>query len=52
VRQEGRGDEAILVLITHVGSEGQHRQTIAEIEGLDVVKSVRSRIRVEGTREQ
>jgi homoserine dehydrogenase len=52
VRQEGRGDEAILVLITHVASEGQHRETIDAIEGLDVVKSVRSRIRVEGTREQ
>jgi homoserine dehydrogenase len=51
VRQEGRGDEAILVLITHAGSEGRHARTIAEIEALEVVKSVRSRIRVEGTQE-
>jgi homoserine dehydrogenase len=51
VRQEGRGDEATLVLITHAGTEGQHRATIDEIEALDVVKGVRSRIRVEGTAE-
>jgi homoserine dehydrogenase len=51
VRQEGRGDEAILVLITHVGTEGQHRATVSEIEHLDVVKMIQSRIRVEGTQE-
>ena len=52
VRQEGRGDEAVLTLITHVGTEGRHRSTIAELERLPVVKSVGSRIRVEGTEEQ
>lgn len=51
VRQEGRGDEAILVLITHAGTEGQHHAAVAEIEHLDVVKSIQSRIRVEGTEE-
>ena len=52
VRQEGRGDEAILILITHVGSEGQHREILASMEQLSAVKTVQSRIRVEGTGEK
>ena len=52
VRQEGSGDEATLVLITHTSTEGQHQATFAELADLDVVKDVRSTIRVEGAPER
>ncbi|MFN2595295.1 MAG: homoserine dehydrogenase [Actinomycetota bacterium] len=52
VRQEGSGDEATLVVITHVATEGQHRATFEELSGLDVVKEVASKMRVEGTSER
>jgi homoserine dehydrogenase len=52
VRQEGSGDEARLALITHVATEGQHQATFAELRGLDVVKSIDSTMRVEGTTEE
>jgi homoserine dehydrogenase len=52
VRQEGSGDEARLALITHVSTEGRHQATFAELRGLDVVKSVDSTMRVEGTPEE
>lgn len=51
VRQEGSGDEATLALITHAGTEGQHRDTFREISSLDAVKSIDSTIRVVGTSE-
>ena len=51
VRQEGSGDEASLALITHAGSEGQHGETFRELQELDVVKSINSRVRVAGTAE-
>ena len=51
VRQEGFGDEATLVLITHVAREGQHRAIFKELDALDAVKNVESMIRVEGTDE-
>jgi len=51
VRQEGFEDEATLMLITHVATEGQHRRTFADLAGLEAVKSVDSTIRVEGTSE-
>lgn len=51
VRQEGRGNEATLALVTHVASEGSHRATFGELGMLDVVKSLDSTIRVEGTSE-
>jgi homoserine dehydrogenase len=49
VRQEGFEDEA--TLMTHVASEGQHRQTFADLGALSVVKNVDSAVRVEGTSE-
>jgi homoserine dehydrogenase len=52
VRQEGHGDEATLMLITHAASEAQHAATFAELEKLDTVKSIDSRLRVEGTAER
>jgi homoserine dehydrogenase len=51
VRQEGFGDEATLVLITHTASEGAHQATLADLRGLDVVKNVESTMRVLGTDE-
>jgi homoserine dehydrogenase len=52
VRQEGQGDQATLVAITHTASEGQHQATFANLGGLAVVKSVDSTLRVEGTDER
>ncbi len=51
VRQEGIGEEATLALITHVGTEGRHDETFAELEKLDSVRSIDSRLRVVGTAE-
>ena len=48
VWQEGRGDEALLVLITHRANEGDLRRTVADLRALDVVLEVRSVMRVEG----
>ena len=51
VRQEGIGEEASLTLITHAGTEGSHDETFAELETLDVVRRIDSRLRVAGTAE-
>lgn len=51
VRQEGAGEEATLVLITHTATEGAHLATFAELEGLPTVKKITSRMRVEGAPE-
>ncbi len=51
VRQEGSDDQATLVLITHLASEGRHRATFDQLEGLDTVKEIASKMRVEGTTE-
>ena len=52
VRQEGSGEEATLMLITHTASEGSHRATFADLDALPTVKSIDSTIRVEGTQER
>jgi homoserine dehydrogenase len=51
VRQEGFGDEAALALITHIASQGRHDATFADLEDLEVVRSVDSTVRVLGTSE-
>ena len=51
VRQEGSGEEAMLVLITHLAPEKNHTETIRELNGLDVVDSIDSKMRVLGTTE-
>jgi len=51
VRQEGSEVEATLALITHAGTEGEHRKTFQDLEAMDVVKKIDSRIRVLGTKE-
>ena len=48
VRQEGFGDEATLVLITHTASEGRHQATFADLKKADAVEHIESLIRVEG----
>lgn len=52
VRQEGSGDQAILVLITHTASEGAHQATFEALQSLEAVKAIDSRMRVEGAREE
>jgi homoserine dehydrogenase len=51
VRQEGTGDQATLMLITHLATEGQHQTTFERLQSLDAVKEIASKMRVEGTSE-
>jgi homoserine dehydrogenase len=46
VWQEGRGDEATLILITHEAEERAHIRAVVRLETLEVVKQVASTIRV------
>ncbi|HEX6209044.1 MAG TPA: homoserine dehydrogenase [Actinomycetota bacterium] len=48
VWQEGTGEEALIVMITHRANEGALRRTVDGLRGLDVVHEVRSVMRVEG----
>ena len=48
VWQEGRGDGAQLVLITHTTTEGALAATLRRLHGLEVVRQVASVLRVEG----
>jgi len=48
VRQEGRGADAELVVLTHVATESALANTLKDLQQLDVVKQVVSMIRVEG----
>jgi homoserine dehydrogenase len=48
VWQEGAGDEATLVFITHRAQEGALQKTVAELRDLDCVRDVASLLRVEG----
>jgi homoserine dehydrogenase len=48
VNQAGRGDEAILVIVTHGAPDAALAATVAELRTLDVVRSVASVLRVEG----
>ncbi|HUO47068.1 MAG TPA: homoserine dehydrogenase [Acidimicrobiia bacterium] len=46
VWQEGRGDDATLILITHESPESAHRTAVERLAALDVVKQVAATIRV------
>lgn len=45
----GRGDDAVLVIVTHVAPDAALAATVEELRGLDVVRSIASVLRVEGT---
>jgi homoserine dehydrogenase len=47
VWQDGQGDRATLVIVTHRAPESEQRAAVAEIDSLDVVREVASVIRVE-----
>jgi homoserine dehydrogenase len=47
VRQEGRGDSATLVLVTHTAPEAAQQAAVATLRSLEVVETVASAIRVE-----
>ncbi|MDQ1709732.1 MAG: homoserine dehydrogenase, partial [Frankiaceae bacterium] len=48
VRQEGHGDDATLVIVTHRATDEALSGTIDELRELDVVRAVASVMRVEG----
>jgi homoserine dehydrogenase len=48
VRQNGRGEDAQLVVVTHRASDAALSATVASLRGLDVVRDVTSVMRVEG----
>ena len=48
VRQEGHGDDASLVVVTHVARDAALQAVVEELRGLDVVRAVASVMRVEG----
>ncbi len=48
VRQEGRGDDATLVLVSHLAPDAALSRTVQDLRGLDVVREVTSVMRVEG----
>jgi homoserine dehydrogenase len=48
VWQEGFGEEATLVFITHRAREGDFQRTVEEVRGFDCVRAVSSLLRVEG----
>jgi homoserine dehydrogenase len=48
VWQEGTGDDALLVLITHRANEGAVQRTLATLRSLEAVLEVRSVMRVAG----
>ncbi|MBA2553056.1 MAG: homoserine dehydrogenase [Geodermatophilaceae bacterium] len=50
VRQVGRGDEATLVIVTHVAPDRALSATVEDLRRLDFVRAVTSVMRVEGQR--
>jgi homoserine dehydrogenase len=48
VRQEGHGDEATLVIVTHEATDGALSATVEDLRRLDAVRAVASVMRVEG----
>jgi homoserine dehydrogenase len=48
VRQEGRGDDAQLVIVTHSAPDAALARCISDLAGMDVVRAVASVMRVEG----
>ena len=48
VRQEGRGEDATLVIVTHTARESALAQTVADLAAMEPVRAVDSVLRVEG----
>ncbi len=48
VRQSGRGDDAVLVIVTHGAPDAALAATVDELRGLDFVRAIASVLRVEG----
>jgi homoserine dehydrogenase len=48
VRQEGRGDDATLVIVTHTATDASLASTVADLHESTVVREVTSVMRVEG----
>ena len=51
VRQEGRGAEAQLVVVSHEATDAQLSATVEHLRGMDMVREVTSVMRVEGEHE-
>ena len=51
VRQEGRGDDAQLVVVSHRATDAQLSATVAHLRSMDIVRDVTSVMRVEGEAE-
>jgi homoserine dehydrogenase len=52
VRQEGRGDDAQLVIVTHSAPDAALARCVADLGSMDVVRAVASVMRVEGEGEE
>jgi homoserine dehydrogenase len=48
MRQEGRGDDAILLIVTHTAPEAALAATVADLSAMETVRAVDSVMRVEG----
>jgi homoserine dehydrogenase len=48
VRQEGRGDDAQLVVVSHEATDAQLSATVRHLQDMDIVREVTSVMRVEG----
>jgi homoserine dehydrogenase len=48
VRQEGRGDDASLIIVTHTAREAALAATVADLAAMEPVRAVDSVLRVEG----
>jgi homoserine dehydrogenase len=48
VRQEGRADDATLVVVTHAATDAALQSTVDDLRNLDIVRAVASVMRVEG----
>jgi homoserine dehydrogenase len=52
VRQTSRGDDALLIIVTHEARDADLAATVGELKALPVVRSVASVMRVEGEEDQ
>jgi homoserine dehydrogenase len=48
MRQEGRGDDANLMIVTHIAREDALAKTVANLGEMTAVRAVASVMRVEG----